>query len=73
MGKQKLEEAQGLQGVVDAALRIAEARAQKKRRMKEAILADDIETTLAIACELVGFSGQDVAERVKRLLSSVAH
>jgi len=62
-------EAQGLQGVIDATLRVAEARAQKRRRMREAILADDVKTTLSMACELAGFSERDVAKRVERLLS----
>lgn len=65
-------ETQGLQGVIDAALRIAESRAQKRRHMREAILADDVETTLAMACELAGFSQQDVAARVARLLKPKA-
>lgn len=60
-----------LQGVIDAAMRIAESRAKKQMRMREAILANDIETALSMACELAGFSQPDVAKRVARLLSSV--
>ena len=65
-------EQENLQGVIDATLRVAEARVQKLRRMRQAIIADDVETTLAMACELAGFSQQDAVKQVERLLSLAA-
>jgi hypothetical protein len=70
--KEAETETQGtLQGVVDAALRIAEARAQRHRRMREAILANDTAGALALACELTGFSQREIAKRVEGLLATV--
>jgi len=58
-----------LQGVVDATLRVAEARAEKRRRMREAILARNTASVLALACELAGFSGREVAKHVEEMLT----
>lgn len=65
-------EARGsLQGQIDAALRIAEARAQKRRLLREAILANDTAGALALACELAGFSPREAAQRVEGMLAAV--
>jgi hypothetical protein len=60
----------GLQGVVDAALRIAEGRAQKEKQMRHAILADDIRAALTMASELAGLSQREAAKHVKEMLAS---
>jgi hypothetical protein len=60
-----------LQGVVDAALRVAEARVQKQRHMRKAILANDTAGALTLACELVGLSDREAATRVEALLAAV--
>jgi hypothetical protein len=65
------ETPQSLKGVIDASLRIAEARAQKRRHMREAILANDAASTLALACELAGFSQREAAQRAEGMLASV--
>jgi hypothetical protein len=66
----KPETQAGVQGQIDAALRIAEARAQKRRCMREAILANDAAGALALACELAGFSHREAAQRVEGMLAS---
>jgi hypothetical protein len=61
-----------LQGQIDAMLRVAEARAQKRRLMREAILANDPASVLELACELAGFSDREAAKRVEGLLASIS-
>jgi hypothetical protein len=60
-----------LQGQIDATLRVAEARAQKRRDMRERILANDAAGALALACELAGFSQREATQRVEGMLASV--
>jgi hypothetical protein len=65
-------EAQGnADGQIDACLRVAEARVEKQRRMREAIIASDTAGALVLACELVGFSDREAAARVEVMLAAV--
>jgi hypothetical protein len=71
-GRTEPETQGNLQGQIDATLRVAEERAQKRRRMREAILANDAAGALALACELAGFSQREAAKRVEGMLATVS-
>jgi hypothetical protein len=60
-----------LQAAADTALRVAAARAEKRTRMREAILGNDTAGALSLACALAGFSEREAATRVEAMMAAV--
>jgi len=55
------------ESLLSAALEISQQRAELMRKMRAAILANDLRTALRIACRLVGISDKEVAPHLELL------
>ena len=55
------------ESLLSAALEISQQRAELMRKMRAAILANDLQTALRIACRLVGISDKEVAPHLELL------
>lgn len=55
------------ESLLSAALEISQQRAELMRKMRAAILINDLRTALRIACRLVGVSEKEVAPHIELL------
>ena len=55
------------ESLLSAALEISQQRAELMRKIRAAILSNDLQTALQIACRLVGISEKEVAPHLELL------